>query len=53
MNLCPPNLVHCAVIDDEPCVRLRRELSEKGKECFVRGEHEKVLHFYNTALLYR
>ena len=34
-------------------IRLRRELSEKGKECFVRGEHDKVLHYYNSALLYR
>jgi len=32
--------------------RLRRELSDQGKECFVRGEVDKVLEYYNKALLY-
>jgi len=32
--------------------RLRRELSEQGKDCFVRGETDLVLGYYNKALLY-
>jgi len=32
--------------------RLRRELSDAGKECFVRGETDKVLQYYNKAILY-
>ena len=32
--------------------RLRRELSGKGKDAFLRGDHEASLQFYNEALLY-
>eukprot|EP00092_Neocalanus_flemingeri_P012773 GFUD01013764.1.p1 GENE.GFUD01013764.1~~GFUD01013764.1.p1 ORF type:complete len:2085 (+),score=698.75 GFUD01013764.1:68-6256(+) len=32
--------------------RLRRELSDLGKECFVTGQHGDVLHYYNQALMY-
>ena len=34
--------------------KMRRDLSEQGKECFIRGEdNEKVLAFYNQAIMYR
>ena len=33
--------------------RLRRELSEKGKECFMKGQYDQVLQYYNKALMYR
>jgi hypothetical protein len=32
--------------------RIRRKLSEKGKEHFVNGEWEQALHHYNEACLY-
>ena len=35
-----------------PAPRLRRELSGKGKDAFLRGDHEASLQFYNEALLY-
>jgi hypothetical protein len=34
-------------------VQIRRELSEKGREHFVKGEPELVLQSYNRALLFR
>ncbi len=34
-------------------LQIRRELSEKGREHFVKGEHELVLQSYNRALLFR
>ena len=33
-------------------LRLRRELSGKGKDAFLKGDHEASLQFYNEALLY-
>jgi hypothetical protein len=32
--------------------RLRRRLCDRGKECFLKGEFSKVLHYYNEACLY-
>ena len=32
--------------------KLRRQLSDKGKECFLNGEWDKVLDFYNEAALF-
>jgi len=32
--------------------RLRRELSDLGKECFVNGQYDQVLHYYNQAIMY-
>ena len=43
---------HVFLTQSHTAHRLRRELSGKGKDAFLRGDHEASLQFYNEALLY-